>query len=1064
MKKIALALSACGLLTFSVPSLAFEPTDQVSGGHTKITENGITIVATLSDGAEIVMSRNAIDEIVKANAKTDQSLNIFSASMNPLKHCDNSLVSECSGHIKKQISAIIDQLRKDRPDKARQEFGTALHTLQDFYSHSNHVESSGSTPDSDLYKGTLEGVGEPDTTCETNPEWPHDGNYKLTTTQRTSGYFSLNVFAMDKPARPGEPVELAKKSSAKANKCDHGFNKKILGTTYLVSGINKDHHGENPLHHAAFAAATTASKEYLELVIAEIRKAFPDAEEQDQKLMDFFDVNLQPIGFVVDTTGSMGSIKQGVVSNITRIIDEYKTKNKENYKAARFLLTQFNDPGFGPTVVGNPDQIRAAAANIPIWGGGDCPELPFSGLLDALKKARRKSTLYVFTDASSKDASASGAVQSMANAKEVKVHFIASGSCSPIDPAYYATAAATGGSVIVTSHNQYETEAIYPLLQAGLGDGVTLVNATVTPGSSLERIPVSIDESVSRVTFSVSTLARKSIKLIAPDGREASESMGAVGRIAGGAIYAIDNPMPGTWQVEVDTSGYTPQPIIVDVSSNTQQRAISGNFVEWSGRPAHEGWFDLSGDPLSGEQPVRVKMSQALLNPRIALLDPSGKELASAALTLEAGSDSLYMGKITVPQASFRLAVLGSDSKGNKVQRVLPKQYGGKNLKLDAIWANNPFTQGQHAVIRYAVTSKVDGDVTLTVRSSAGSVSYPSGNTVKMSKDGVAYIDVDILLPYGMAEDLQVTATATTGNAAAENTTSISNEEAVYLDSDGDGVADVAEQGLAEGTDERFDNDGDGVPDFQQARVVSGWSADHAFYLSFVGNNGGVFSHFNNGPIPPKANVAAPLLGASTFVLSGTGAKSLTILLPSRLTAASLWSPVNGKLNEAWKQVPTSGASNVAFGKGEISVTLEDGGPFDADQSVNGQVAATLAIGDFGLGETCKAWQEGVGYKISDVVSFSGKIYTALQSHTAVSTASWSPVNAPSLWQEGGICGAPVIPVCKSWGEGIAFVAGDAVRYGDAVYTAIISHTAPAGSNWLPSTTPSLWVKDGVCK
>ncbi|MBM5571105.1 hypothetical protein GM173_05860 [Deefgea chitinilytica] len=883
--------------------------------------------------------------------------------------------------------------------------------------------------------------------------------------KRTSGYFSvLHVFATDKPQKPGEaPAEAAKKSSATANKCDHGFNKTILGTKYLVSGINKDHHGENALHPAAQSAATTATKEYLELVIAEIRKAFPDVEEQDQKLMDFFDVNLQPIGFVVDTTGSMGSIKQGVVNNITRIIDEYKTKNKENYKAARFLLTQFNDPGFGPTVVGNPDQIRAAAASIPIYGGGDCPELAFSGLVDALKKARRKSTLYVFTDASSSDSSASSVAQSMANAKEIKIHFITSGSCSPIDPAYYATAAVTGGSVILTSHNQRETEAIYPLLQAGLGDGVSIINATVTPTSTLERVPVQIDESISRMTTTISSMSYKTLRLIAPDGREATESLGAVGRVASANIYAIDNPQPGTWYAEVDLTERTPMPIIVDVTTNTPQRVITGNFVEWSGRPDHEGWFNLAGDPLGGEQTVRVEMSKPLLNPRIALMDASGRELISAALTLQDGTTALYMGKITVPQTAFKLVVIGSDSKGNKVQRMLPKLYGGKNLKLDTVWANNPFAEGQHAVIRYLVSSLVDGDVALNVQPSAGTVSYPSGNTVKLSKNGTAYIDADILLPLGMTDDLQVTATITTGSGLNENRTSISSEEPVHKDTDRDGVADISEQGLS-GGDPLLDNDGDGVPDFQQARVVSTWSADHTFYLSFVGNNGSVFSNFNNKPIPANANIASPLLGASTFTLSeGTG-KSLTILLPSRLVAGSLWSPVKGKLNEPWQQIPASGLNNAAFGKGEIAITLEDGGLFDMDQVVNGQVTATLAIGDFSLGGQCKAWQEGATYKIGDVTSFSGKIYTTLQSHTALSTASWSPANAPSLWQVGGVCGAPVVPSCKAWTEGTAFVAGDAVKYNSAVYTAIITHTPPVGANWNPSVAQSLWVKDGVCQ
>ncbi|MFC3748142.1 glycosyl hydrolase family 18 protein [Paenibacillus sp. GCM10012306] len=43
------------------------------------------------------------------------------------------------------------------------------------------------------------------------------------------------------------------------------------------------------------------------------------------------------------------------------------------------------------------------------------------------------------------------------------------------------------------------------------------------------------------------------------------------------------------------------------------------------------------------------------------------------------------------------------------------------------------------------------------------------------------------------------------------------------------------------------------------------------------------------------------------------------------------------------------------------------------------------------------AWAAGVAYKVGDVVSYSGKSYTCLQSHTSI--VSWEPANTPALWK-----------------------------------------------------------------
>ncbi|KAF0813852.1 Glucan endo-1,3-beta-glucosidase A1 [Andreprevotia sp. IGB-42] len=54
------------------------------------------------------------------------------------------------------------------------------------------------------------------------------------------------------------------------------------------------------------------------------------------------------------------------------------------------------------------------------------------------------------------------------------------------------------------------------------------------------------------------------------------------------------------------------------------------------------------------------------------------------------------------------------------------------------------------------------------------------------------------------------------------------------------------------------------------------------------------------------------------------------------------------------------------------------------------------------------AWAEGNTYSAGDTTTYSGATYTALVTHTAFAGANWNPASTPSLWQPGGSCG--VVP------------------------------------------------------
>ena len=54
-------------------------------------------------------------------------------------------------------------------------------------------------------------------------------------------------------------------------------------------------------------------------------------------------------------------------------------------------------------------------------------------------------------------------------------------------------------------------------------------------------------------------------------------------------------------------------------------------------------------------------------------------------------------------------------------------------------------------------------------------------------------------------------------------------------------------------------------------------------------------------------------------------------------------------------------------------------------------------------------------------------------------------------------CSAP------TWAEGNTYTAGTQVTYGGKLYQALVTHTAYAGAGWNPAATPSLWKDLGAC-
>src|SRR5262245_24283042 len=154
MRKTA-ALSAAVLLVVGFLAVkpattvkAFFPTNLLAAGgllgksHIKITEEAVKDLDQEFFGiTKLTKSmKKAIEQIGDANAEVDDD------QTTSAKHFDGESFPEGQARLVTLLNEVITALGNDNAEGARSKLGQALHTLQDFYSHSNWVELGNGGP------------------------------------------------------------------------------------------------------------------------------------------------------------------------------------------------------------------------------------------------------------------------------------------------------------------------------------------------------------------------------------------------------------------------------------------------------------------------------------------------------------------------------------------------------------------------------------------------------------------------------------------------------------------------------------------------------------------------------------------------------------------------------------------------------------------------------------------------------------------------------------------------------------------------------------------------------
>lgn len=213
--------------------------------HEQITREVFADFQVVAGSETLKFTDYAIDQIVKANKDTDDLPNQFNSE----KHFDGEDFLGGSQRVKDLKERVISKVTAADPQatSARNDLGTASHTIQDFYAHSNWVELGHSSPNINTKIGReiFSGADKNTPTCPNDPGTLGDAGLS----QLTSGYFILsNQVACGVPQ----------------GKCRHGV------PVVCSTGINKDDSSRQGFSTAR-PLAVSATKDYLDQIFSDSR-------------------------------------------------------------------------------------------------------------------------------------------------------------------------------------------------------------------------------------------------------------------------------------------------------------------------------------------------------------------------------------------------------------------------------------------------------------------------------------------------------------------------------------------------------------------------------------------------------------------------------------------------------------------------------------------------------------------------------------------------------------------------------------------------------------------------
>lgn len=756
---VTAALTLFGLIVLSSlfpntpSSYAFKLQEE---GHDGITQEGIESIQRLVDGETIRFSEAAIAEIISANHFTDNASLWGIIPYTSYLHFDNETLSDGSARLVRLRQEILEALDppSGKPDgiEAREQLGNALHTLQDFYAHSNWVEMDevGNAPGIHFGYQILQDPLDDAEVCSGGDTLTDVGLNTLTT-----GYFFLDI---------GTSIGVIA-----SGKCLHG-----LGP---FAGIAKDtpNNDPNSRYQHAYEAARLATERFVEDILDDPRIA-----NNPEAISAFMGVRGSLV-VVIDVTTSMSQELNAVKSIVNTIVN---TTIGTTNEPSEYILVTFGDPlSVGQIVVtSDPDYFLDEVNALTLIDGGntDCPEYSFHGILDALSVSKGGSSMFVFTDANPKDSDLESLVIQEATEQETTIRFfVTSDSCSssPIDPAYYRITQATLGQIFRASSNNLEgtISVIEPQLAGDVGlvqseYGSFLATKNTIGGRS---ITIPIDTEVRLATFSIAVdnylsefwVQRPSGEIVSDVDPDV-----VIHTFNGAAVISITNPGEGDWIFYFNGTGnYSSL-----VSTNGPIR-FTDFLLKEENTNRHDDMTEINRQPLMNQTYfVEAYLTGEITLAIFDLVSLNGQLIDS--LTLNQPTNSVfpgkYVGDIQIPNQPFKVQVTGTDFNGNTFQRIYPTVFQPQTVDVSlniALSEDAISTFGRNKTNTFVFTVLNLGESAnfeVSVADDEGFVEHFEPTSLTLNTNVTATISVDIVIPYHTPETKNLNLSVTAINSA----------------------------------------------------------------------------------------------------------------------------------------------------------------------------------------------------------------------------------------------------------------------------------------------------------
>ena len=730
-------------------SLAFLPND-VLGFTERI--HGLITVSVLEDevvvvgGEALQFSDRALEEIEAANLAMDSVLS--SALFRPERHFTDDDLRAASQRLIRLRQSIVNELEGPFPNgfAAREDFGHALHAIQDYYAHSNWVELGNANINNSLGRST---IANPPGSLEPCPDDPNmlaaGGGGGL-----TSGWVEFK-FILEPPF--GSICD----DTLPEGRCFHGdYTLDCVGINKDLDAVDAAHHTANPspFHNQARSLAESATRDFFQQIIDEIGA--------NEVAVQAFLGATGMVGFVIDDTGSMGDEIDGVkqvVEGIVAFID-----SDPSLRPPAWILERFGDPDVGPPfLTAEAGELLAAVNALGAVGGGDCPELAFTALSEAIDTAYPSSSLFLFTDADPKDGSIVNAVISAAVDKRTAIFPVLTGDCGfsetpqgqdvissrglP-DESFRRLAEETGGQVIAVQSS--EVASLFSLFEPELMGNPVIIRSEsgLLPAVADLSFPIPVDSTMTSLGVTVSLETVVEIELIRPSGIPVTATDPGVSftTLSSGQVINVADPEAGVWQLEITGVGeYS-----IEARGTSNLELLRFDFVE-ENIDVHGGVSPLQGQPLAGTTPlVRAILNGEFSDVGFEFTDTSGATLSTLTLSQEypLEPEDHFIGTVDLPGMPFRVVASGLDASGEQFRRQYPTLYRAQTVAVEVVEGPFSIVAGGSDTIRFQVENLgAQGVFDIEVADPSAVVTFVSTEQLTLETGAADFVEVDVTVP-----------------------------------------------------------------------------------------------------------------------------------------------------------------------------------------------------------------------------------------------------------------------------------------------------------------------------